>query len=84
MAINTTEIQRVYNSFFNTQKGKLDTLYTDKVIDAETYNTMIIEATNRSLELAINAVTRQEEVKVNLYKDKQLLSLPADFLAETI
>jgi hypothetical protein len=66
MAVNTTQILDVYTVLFNDITTKLDTLYTDKKIDATTYSSLMSSVIGQLVPQVGDIVQKQETIDNDL------------------
>ena len=61
--INTTAITDLYASLTAAISARLDTLYTDDKIDAETYAKIMAQSFDDALKLSVTAIQQQEQIE---------------------
>ena len=61
--INTTAITELYASLTAAISARLDTLYTDDKIDAETYAKIMAQSFDDALKLSVTAIQQQEQIE---------------------
>ena len=70
MAVDTTEVSRVFNSYMVDISNSLDALYSDDKIDATTYAKIVSSATQNTLQLATSTVQQQPSLDVQVLKSE--------------
>jgi len=65
MAINTTGITTLYDTLIGAVITKLDNLYTDNKIDAETYARLLSESIHQTMQTSIQAIQNQEQLEAD-------------------
>ena len=68
MAVDTVEIGTVFSSMMGNINTELNTLYTNKVIDAEIYAKVISSLTQSIMQLATQTVQQQPQVDATVEK----------------
>jgi len=82
MAVNTTEIQNVYSTLYDTAVAKYDTMYTEDKIDAETYAKLVGTVSADMMKIAVDTVQKQELLdKDVLLKQEQVYKTTVEKLA---
>ena len=80
--INTTAITNLYDSLTGAITAKLDTLYANDKIDAETYGKLLSQSLDEALKLSVTAIQQQEQIdKDNEIKTSQKLQIEQQTLA---
>lgn len=77
--INTSSITSLYDSLTGAISSKLDALYANDKIDAETYAKILAQSFDEALKLSVSAVQQQEQLeKDHAFKDAQILNLASE------
>lgn len=80
MAVNTTEITSVYNSLITAMVSKYDAMWAANEIDAETYATLVGQASSQLVGLSAELVQKQEALEA----DNALKAAQLDVLTQEI
>lgn len=79
MALDTTKIGAVYDALFTKIVTQLDTLWTSKKIDAETYATLLGQATSNLIIQVTELMQKQEQVDADVgMKTAQIAKLTSE------
>ena len=79
MAINTTAITDLYSSLLTAMVAKYDAMWANNEIDAETYATLVGQASSQLIGMSAELIQKQEALEAdNALKAEQLLVLQED------